>query len=353
MVYFINIFLIFAWAVILLKNNPNQTKRKIYCGIVALQWILISGLRHISVGGADNYSFYARFEMTKTTSWKTILQENWDYIFNGLDAKDPGYTLVTKVFQIFSNDFQVFLIFIAVVFTSLMAWWIYKYSSMPEISFFIYSVIFYAFYAVTGYRQTLATALIVFLGYDFAKDRKWVKFAIVSFIAFMLHKSSVVFIVYYFIANINLTVPYVSIMSIAILAVAVLGIRLYGPIALALGFEEAAIMYDGGGAETYATALLLVCIATFVVYPWVKKRRQDAKYLYNMMFLTTASTLLIYQQQGFMRIQQYYSLFIMIMIPELILSIEKKYRTLAYICVVGVLLLYLIGIQPRYRFFFQ
>lgn len=352
MVYFINIFLIFAWAVVLLKHNPNPTKKKLYCGIVALQWILISGLRHMSVGGADNYSYYARFEMVKTTSWETILQENWDYIFNDLNAKDPGYTLVTKIFQIFSNDFQVFLIFIAVVFTSLMAWWVYKYSSVPEMSFFIYSVIFYAFYAVTGYRQTLATALIVLLGYDFAKDRKWVKFAIVAFVAFMLHKSSVVFIIYYFIANMSITVPYVAVMSVGMLGIVVLGRSFYGPIAIALGFSEEAVEYAGGGAGTYATALLLVCIATFIVYPWVKKRRDDVKYLYNMMFLTTASTLLIYQHQGFMRIQQYYSLFIMIMIPEIILSIEKKYRSLAYLGVVGVLLLYLMSNQPHYRFFF-
>lgn len=60
MVYFINIFFIFLWAVVLLKYNPNQTKRKIYCGIVALQWILISGLRHHSVG-SDTYQYYLRF----------------------------------------------------------------------------------------------------------------------------------------------------------------------------------------------------------------------------------------------------------------------------------------------------
>lgn len=352
MVYFINIFLIFAWAIILLKNNPNQTKRKIYCSIIALQWILISGLRHWSVG-SDTYSFFTRFQIVNDTSWNVVLRENWDYIFHGAEVKDPGFILITKVFQIFSNDYQLFLIFIAFVFTSLMARWIYKYSKMPEISFLIYSVIFYAFYAVTGHRQTLATALIVFLGYDYAKDRKWVKFAIISFIAFMIHKSSVVFIVYYFIANLSLTVPYVAVMSVAMLGIAALGVRLYGPIAIALGFSEEAVEYEGGGAETYATALLLVCIASFFLYPWINKRREDSKYLYNMMFLTTASTMLVYQNQGFMRIQQYYSLFIMIMIPELILSIEKKYRTLAYLGVVGVLLLYLIGIQPRYRFFFQ
>ncbi len=351
MVYFINIFFIFLWAVILLKHNPSIIKKKLYCAIVALQWILISGLRHHSVG-SDTYQYYLRFMGTKNISWSEVIQQNWDYIFNGLDVKDPGYLLIQKAFLIFSDSYHLFLIFIALLFTGLMARWIYKYSSMPEISFLIYSVLFYAFYAITGHRQTIATALIVFLGYEYAKDRKWVKFAIIAFISFMIHKSSLVFIVYYFIANINLTTTYVSIMSVAICGVAVLGVRFYGPIALLLGFSEDAIAYDGGGAETYATALLLVCLASFLLYPWISKRREDAKYLYNMLFLTTVSTLLIYQHQGFMRIQQYYSLFIMIMIPELILTIEKKYRPMAYMGVVGVLILYLITIQPYYRFFF-
>lgn len=351
MVYFINIFLIFVWAILLLKNNPNPTKKKIYCAIIALQWILISGLRHHSIG-SDTYQYYFRFMEAKHISWSEVLHQNWDYIFNGLDVKDPGYLLIQKAFLEISDSYHLFLIFIAAVFTGLMARWIYRYSKMPEISFLIYSVLFYAFYSITGHRQTLATALIVFLGYEYAKDRKWLKFAIIAFISFMIHKSSVVFILYYFIANIEITKTYAVIVSVIILGVAVLGIQLYGPIALALGFDESIIEYDGGGAETYATVLLLVCIASFILYPWISKRREDSKYLYNMMFLTTASTLLVYQQQGFMRIQQYFSLFIMIMIPEIILSIEKKYRSLAYLGVVGILVLYIITIQPHYRFFF-
>lgn len=351
MVYFINIFLIFAWAILLLKNNPNPTKKKIYCAIIALQWILISGLRHHSVG-SDTYQYYFRFMEAKHISWSEVLQQNWDYIFNGLDVKDPGYLLIQKAFLEISDSYHLFLIFIAAVFTGLMARWIYRYSKMPEISFLIYSVLFYAFYSITGHRQTLATALIVFLGYEYAKDRKWLKFAIVAFIAFMIHKSSIVFILFYFIANIEITKIYAVIVSVIILGVAILGIQLYGPIALALGFDESTIEYAGGGAETYATVLLLVCISSFILYPWISKRREDSKYLYNMMFLTTASTLLVYQQQGFMRIQQYYSLFIMIIIPELILSIEKKYRVIAYLGVVGILVMYLLTIQPYYRFFF-
>ena len=64
--------------------------------------------------------------------------------------------------------------------------------------------LFYAFYSVTGHRQTLATALIVFVGYKYIKEKKLLKFLVIAFIVFMLHKSSLVFIPYYFIAHIIL-----------------------------------------------------------------------------------------------------------------------------------------------------
>lgn len=352
LVYLINIFLIFLWAIPLLKTNPTDKKKKLYCGIVALQWTLISGLRHWSVG-ADTYAYYDRFEMVKTYSWDYVLSNCWNYLFGDAIIKDPGYDLVEKIFQIFSDNYQVFLLFIALLFTGLMARWIYKYSSMPEISFLIYSVLFYAFYAVTGHRQTIATALIFFVGYEFAKEKKIVKFAVVAFAAFMIHKSSIVFIIYYLIANINLSFVYIVIMTVSIGGVALLGKQLYAPIAYALGFDEGTIEYAGGGAETYATVLLLLCLVSFFLYQWINKRREDAKYLYNMMFLTTASSLLVYQQQSFMRIQQYFSLIIMIMVPEIILTIEKKYRVWAYLGVVGILVSYFLRNVPSYRFFFM
>ncbi len=351
-VYFINIILLFLWSIPLLYNHPSDTKKKIYCGIGALQWILISGLRHISVG-ADTYEYYLAFEREMTTPWSVLLKKCWDYLFNGLETKDPGYYLLQKIFQVFSDSYQVYLIFIAVLFTGLMAWWIYRNSTMPEMSFFIYSTLFYSFYAVTGHRQTIATALVVFLGYELIKDKKYLQFAVVAFVAFMIHKSSIVFVLYFLIAQINISFIYVVLVSVAIGVVTFLGKQLYGPIALILGFDEDYIYNETGGIEEFATFLLLVCIATFVLYPWIKKQREDYKFIYNMMFLVTASTLLLYTNQTFIRIQQYFSLMIMIILPELILSIEKKYRVLAYMAVVAVLGLHLYRAHPHYQFFFM
>lgn len=351
-IYLINIVLILGFGFMFIHVNPSDNKKKVYCTICAIQWILLSGLRDWTVGD-DTRGYAIHFESGLTTPWSTVLSNCWNYLFHGLETKDPGYYLLQKIFQIFTDNYQLWLFFIAIVFTGLMARWIYKYSSMPDISFLIYSVLFFAFYSVTGHRQTLATALIVFLGYEYAKKRQLVKFAIVAFIAFMLHKSSLVFIAYYFLANISITPLYVTIMLAISVGIALLGKQLYGPIALFLGFGDEQVDYSVGGAETYATVLVLLCIVALCFYPWINKRRKDSKYLYNMLFLTFITTLLVYQNQTFMRIQQYFSLVIMIFIPELIQSFDKNYRVIPYLFVVGFLCAYFFRIQPGYSFFFM
>ena len=350
-VYLINIALILLWSVPLIYIDTNSKKKKFYCTICAIQWILVSGLRDWSVG-ADTLNYYHWFEEVKFKSWSTLTTNVWDYLFNGLEIKDPGYNLLQKIFQIFFNDYQMWLVFIAILFTGFMARWIYKYSSMPEISFLLYSALFYSFFAVTGHRQTIATALVFFVGYEYAKKKKWAKFAIIAIIAFLIHKSSLVFILFYILANIRISMIYSIVMFIVIASFAVFGKQLYGPIAQFLGFSDEQIEYDVGGAETYATVLLLLCFVAFCLYPWISKRRIDAKNLYNMLFLTMGSTVLLYHNQSFMRIQQYFSLGIMAVVPEIILTVEKKYRIWLYLAVVIVLVAYLIRNNPKYSFFF-
>ena len=351
-VYLINISLILILGYVLMYNKSSDKKAKIYCTLVALQWILISGLRHVSIG-ADTEVYYNSFEASKNTPWSKLFDNLWGYLFEGSNVKDPGYFLFQKFFQIFCNDYQVYLIFIAFIFTSLMAVWIYKNSKDPCFSFLLYSVLFYAFYALTGHRQTIATALIVFLGYKYIKERKLIKFALIAFIAYTIHKSSVVFIPYYFIANISITPVYVLISLAVVVTVALMGSSLYAPLSAALGFGEEQIEYSKGGAETYAAVLTLMCIVILIFYYFYKNRTENATRIFNITLLTLMSSLLVFQNQSFMRVQQYYSLFLCVSFPEVIASFEKKSRVFVYIVTVLFLLLYFIRNNPKYLFFWQ
>lgn len=349
--YLINVALIVFWRLAITKKR-FANHRKLYCGIVAFQWILVSGLRDWSVG-ADTYAYYLHFEKVKNLSWGSIVEGIIDYVFRGAELNDPGYDLLVKSFQIISKSYQMFLIAIAVLFIGLMARWIYRQSASPCTSFIIFSTLFYSFYAITGHRQTIATALIVFVGSELILQRKFWKFAAVAFVAYLIHKSSFVFVPLYFVTQIPATRLYRNFCMIATAVIAILGKRLYGPIALWLGYGENQVEYAVGGAELYAVLLVCLAVVILLFYPQISRRREDAPLLYNATVVTLLSALLTIQNQSFMRIQQYYSLFIMITIPELFNIVKREYRLLVYLAFGAVMILYLMRNNPQYSFFFM
>lgn len=350
-VYLINIALIIFWRLYFTqKKFPNA--RKYFCMMAAFQWILISGLRDWSIG-ADTYSYFRSFENVKLSSWSTLFGDLTDYLFRGQTIKDPGYDVLTKLFQLFSGNYQVFLMAIAVLFMSLMATWINKNSASPCTSFVLFSTLFYSFYAITGHRQAIATALVVFWGYDLIKKRKFWKFALVSVAAFLIHKSSLVFVPLYFLALVPVTVGYMILCVAIIVTVAILGKDLYGPIALWIGYAENQINYAEGGAERYAVLLVLLCLVVWILFPRIKRHRDDADLLFHVNSLALVSGLLVIQNQTFMRIQQYYALFLMVTVPEIINTVRREYRLLSYLLFGTVMILYLIRNNPQYQFFFM
>ena len=349
--YLINIALILFWRLYFTqKRGPNSRKR--FCTVAAVQWILISGLRGWDVG-ADTRQYYNLFQQVQSDSWGIVLRDVLEYLFRGLEANDPGYTILTKLFQVFSKSYQMFLLFIAVFFMTLMAKWIYKNSASPCTSFLLFSTLFYSFYAITGHRQVIATALVSFVGYELIKQRKFWKFMVVSFIAFLIHKSSLVFLPFYFIAGLPVTTGYMILCAVLTVVVAVLGKQLYGPIALWIGYSEGQIESTIGGAELYATLLVILCILVWFLYPRIRKHRSDAPLLFHINVMTLISGLLVIQNQSFMRIQQYFSLFLMITVPEVINTVKREYRLLVYWLFGAVMILYLMRNNPQYQFFFM
>ena len=54
-----------------------------------------------------------------------------------------------------------------------------------------------------------------------------------------------------------------------------------------------------------------------------------------------------------MRVQQYYALFLMLLVPELVKAFNKRVQPIVYISGVGVLIAKLILLNPFYEFFWQ
>lgn len=351
LIYLLNILLIFMWAFLLLEYKPSEGKKKAFCAIACIQWVLVSGLRSGYVG-ADTMNYRRLFYLVQNTSWNKIFSDILFYIHGG-DVKDPGYSLFVKLFQVFSTNYQVYLIFIALVFMIPMAIWIYKNSSMPCLSFVIFSTLFYLFYAITGIRQTIATAFVVFIGYEFIKKKKIIPFLIITFLSFFIHKSCLCFLPFAFFAHKKITKTYVAIFTAITSAFLILGKSLYGPFAEFIGYDvEEESLED---TSSYVLIICLIMLASFIFIKYIKNNVSEDKFraIYNSALFATAFTLLTIRNQAFMRVQQYYTLFLMLLVPELVKAFNKRLQPIVYILGVGVLIAKLILLNPFYEFFWQ
>lgn len=66
-VYLLNIALIFIWAFFLLKYKPSKNKKKAFCAIACVQWVILSGFRGMNVG-ADTIGYRRSFYRIDLTS---------------------------------------------------------------------------------------------------------------------------------------------------------------------------------------------------------------------------------------------------------------------------------------------
>lgn len=358
-VYLINIALILVWGFFLISVHPTKQKKALFCVFASFQWTLISGLRHFSVG-ADTLGYVYQFNRVGQLGWSGILKNFVNTYFKGQTAlqngedtltKDPGYAVFQKLMHIFTDDPQVYLLIVAAIIFAALAYFIYKNSEDPVFSYVLFSVLFYSFFAITGLRQALATALVVFIGYEFIKQKKFWKFAVVALIAFTLHKSVLVFVLFYWISKIKVTWKYI----LALLAVLIAGLAV-GPsfilqMAELFGYSRDNV-YEAN-TVVYTSVIALIGLGFVLLFSRIQKQGSFKNAEINAVLLAVVLTFFTLIDQTMMRVQQYYALFLMLGIPSALCCFKKRERIFLKSIAYMAMFAYLISNHPQYRFFWQ
>lgn len=315
-----------VWGLLLLVLVGGKKGKIGFCTLTSIQWILVSGLRGMS-SSPDMHSYLIRFERVKTTAWKDIFDKFY-FVYVGGEGKDPGYDVFEKIVQIFTGNYQVYLFIIAVIFFSVMGVWVYKNSKYPMLSMFIFDTFLYSFFALTGIRQTLATVLVVFLGSKFIKERKLPQFIIISLVAYTIHKSSICFFPFYFISMIPVSKKYIAGVLTAFPLLFIFREQFFYIIGGLVGYEYSEL--ESTGAYTFTTMYFAVVLVSLFLFNYIKKNCEYYKMYFNAMFMGLLLIPLVFVNPAAMRAVQYYSLFLMVFIPELIKSFEHRVRLPVY-----------------------
>lgn len=356
--YLINIFtvvLVWYWPISDdLEADSSRIRSKRVCVVGAIGWILLSGLRGLNVG-ADTEAYAISFEQSADNSFSALWQNIIGKYFYHMDiqGKDFGYYFLEKVFRSYTSSYTLWLLFIAIIFTVPMAVFIYKYSTNACISWIIYSTLFYSFFAITGHRQTIATAIVVWGGLECIRKRKLILFLVLMFIAYTIHASAICFLPFYWLSQIKLTKVKLFVYIGCIICAYIFRYRFLSFLQSIVGYESYQ-QYEAAQAGIFV--LLLISIAIFVFVFWDSIRASDNQILdisINALMIACCFSSLLLINPSFMRVVQYYSIFLLFLIPELQHAFCDNSK-LMFLRIIGVIMiLLLIRQMPSYNFIFM
>jgi hypothetical protein len=305
------------------KNDTNSdSNRKKYIRIVSFILVLQSGLRNVAIG-SDTYAYFMSFQDSKRRSWQEVYQGIVNYYSYGI-GKDPGYGVFEKLVSSLSGEYQLFLMVIAILFFIALGNFIYQNTTRLTdviLAFVIYSVLFYSFFSITGHRQTIATAAALY-GFELIKRRKLIPFVVLILVASTIHKSVLLFTPFYFIAQIRKPKLFFRVVLILFPFIMVFRNSLSTYLKILGGYEEYGIN-EAAGTATFTMIFVLISIIALLRSKIILQNNKKAHKYYNAFAIALLFVPLTWVNPSAMRVVQYFSIFMLLFIPEIIYSFRS------------------------------
>lgn len=170
------------------KSDKTKKTYLIACGIILF---LMIALRHKGLGSGDSTAYYDNWVKLSGISF-SALQD-----FMKLSNMESGYLFsVWCLSRIFPSAQYVFVL-TGLLFSVSICRIIYRYSEDSMLSVEMCICLGLYMFMIQGLRQAIAMS-ICFLAVDFCKNRKLFRFLALILLAYMFHRSSIVFLPMYF-----------------------------------------------------------------------------------------------------------------------------------------------------------
>lgn len=171
-----------------IEGREYVRKPTVYFAVlIGILLILVAGLRWRV--GTDYGGYMANYEGYAKNIWKALI-----------GYKEPGICVVANIGKLIYDDYATYIFLCSVFTIGAFVMQIYKYSKMYPVCIMLFLFIGTWHGSFNGVRQYLAAAVLI-LGHRFIIDKKFVKYALIVFIASLFHTSALVMILPYFLLN--------------------------------------------------------------------------------------------------------------------------------------------------------
>jgi len=306
----------------------------------------------------------ASLRWERGTDWGAYvgLFENVDNVFYLL-AFEPGFYYLNYFVAAVSDNYTIVLVIQALIIYSLHFYIFRKYSLQPFVSLMIW----FGFYmgSIFFVRFNVAVALTLF-SFVFIEERKFWKFLLCVILAFLFHRSAILFIPAYFLYNKTFTRKQIlmgMLLSFFLSIIFEIGLKFLGQINLGIISEKALTYAEEGGdyaaeptrsafqimlvGSSYRILLLLLIIGFFYD---LYKENVIFRGLFNLYFAGMCIFVIITPVSvAVARMAQYYEYFQFLLIPFFIMRFE--FRSNRNLVLLVVFLFYLMRLKSNVSFY--
>lgn len=249
------------------------------------------------------------------------------------------YILLNKIMGLFICSDRGFIIITSFIGLIGPYYFIKKYSKNYLIGVILFVVLGLYSYNFFIIRQTIAISIILF-GMKYIEEKKFPQFLIITIIGTLFHKTTILFLLIYFIGNKKVEKKYLLQWSVILVATFLLKDFIMNQIYKIVYSNYIGRYGNSNGYERLILFATILIVATYL-YSRVKnsldnKENNIITITYNMMLLTILFQIIATSQPTVARIANVFAYGIILLIPNLIEKVEhteyKKILQIGLIC---------------------
>lgn len=316
-IYIFNIIAIFALAIFLFILVPLQNKKETFLFLTFIQLLAISAMRFEV--GVDFINYKGTFNLVNSTSNLMELLE-----VGRKSTVEYGYLFLNKIVGLFTDEAQWIFIVTSFIILYLIFKTISRHSSIVWLSVYIFTVGAYIS-SLNIVRQYIAVG-IVFFSYRYIIEKKFIRFLGLILIASLFHTSALLILPLYFILNINLNAKRMVYVLLIGFIMSLSFNFIFSTIQRYFynDYTQASFGMTGGNIKTVMIALIYF-ILTMICKKSLINRSKYNNILINWSFLNLALSIFSLNTWIITRLMAYSSIFLVLLIPEIVVSIKNKY----------------------------
>lgn len=336
-VYIITIILIVVLQPLLNLIFSTEKFKRIYVFFIGIWLFLISAFRGKSVG-SDFSGYLRRYTIFGNTSWRDLAETA---IRSDMEI---GYAALNKIIYMISDNPRVLACIIAFFLILVYSREIKRNSNNPAFSYFLYLTMGMLGRTFNTMRQQIAVAAAL-LAYSCIKERKFVKFLLIIFLASQIHRSVLVVLPMYFIAHTKIDYKIYLIFFVSCILCLTIGDRL---LSFFIYKERYAATLMRGSNGAVGECIIYTAFVVLLSIIWGCHKTFEMKFYMHFAMFCLLISCLTFVQPIIGRLEAYFDFIMVYAIPNTVSRIEKLSTRYFVICsVCAVMLLYYLCIICR------